>query len=125
MKRSLLAAFALSALAASGADTLAPGKYAGNYEIQSRTGPVTASVVLEIKEVTKDKVTATSTVNGTGGCDGDVPMEGKYSHGMLSLKSTHKYGRAGDCTFNFKVKLEGDKLVGKTGGGRALTLTKS
>lgn len=124
MKRTLLAAIVASAFAATAADTLAPGKYSGNYEIQSRTGPVTASVVVDIKEVTKDKVTATSTVNGTGGCDGDVPMEGKFTKGTLSLKSTQKYGRAGDCTFNFKVKPEGDKLVGKTGGGRDLTLSR-
>ena len=125
MKRTLLAALALAAFPAAAADTLATGKYSGNYEIQSRTGPVTASVVVDIKEVSKDKVTATGTVQGTTGCDGDFPMDGKFSKGTLSLKSTQKYGRAGDCTFNFKVKPEGNKLVGKTGGGRALTLTKS
>jgi len=124
MKRSLFAAFALSALAAGAADTLAPGKYAGTYDLQTRTGPVQVSIQLDITEVKKDHVAGTVAMMGSGGCDGDYKMAGKYAKGSLSLKSTEKSGRAHDCNFNFKVKPEGDKLVGKTGGGRDLTLTK-
>ena len=124
MKRTVIATLCMPALAALAADTLAPGKYAGGYELQTRTGPARVSIQLDIAEVKNDKVTGTVAMIGSGGCDGDYPMEGKYSKGSLSLRSTQKSGRAGDCSFNFKVKPEGDKLVGKTGGGRDLTLAK-
>ena len=124
MKRAIPAAVSMAALAAVAADALAPGKYSGGYELQSRTGMIPVAVVLDIKEVSKDKVKGTVLMNGTGGCDGDYPMEGRYRKGELSMKSTEKRGRANDCGFTMKAKLEGDKLVGKTGGGRDLTLKR-
>jgi hypothetical protein len=124
MKRIVLAALSLAALGATAAEPPAPGKYSGGYDLQSRTGVSHVSVVLDVKEVAKDKVSGTVAMNGTGGCDGDYPMEGRYLNDELSLKSTKKSGRAGDCAFSMKVKPEGDSLVGKTGGGRDLTLKK-
>jgi hypothetical protein len=126
MKRSALPLAALLAAAtlAYAATPLAPGTYTGGYELSTRTGNTTVGIALEVTEVKKDKVAGTLRMSKNGACDGEYPMAGTYKDGTLAMKSTKKSGRAGDCSFNFKAKNEGDKLVGKTGGGRELTLKK-
>jgi hypothetical protein len=79
----------------------------------------------DVQEVAKDgKVTGEVLMSNNGACDGTYPMAGKLAASSLSLKSTKKSGRAGDCSFGMNLRLEGDKLAGKTTGGRAITLTK-
>ena len=121
----VLTALLLASGAAASADAVLAGKYKGNYTLATRTGNVDVGITLDVKEVAKDgKVTGDVLMTNNGACDGTYPMGGKLAASNLSLKSTKKSGRAGDCSFGMNLKLQGDKLVGKTTGGRAITLAK-
>lgn len=117
-------ALATFAIGSAAAQSNLVGKYNGSYTLKTRTGDTQVGVRLDVKEVQGDKVKGTAELNGTGGCDGAYPMEGKLSKARLSLKSTEKSGRAKDCSFGVNLKQDGDKLVGKTAGGRELTLAR-
>jgi hypothetical protein len=125
MKRigiALLASLAFTA--AHAADSLTPGKYSGGYERTTRTGANTIGLEVDIKEVSGNKVKGVALMSRNGSCDGEYPMEGTFKGGKLSLKATQRGGKAGDCGFSFTASLEGNKLVGKTHGGSALTLSR-
>jgi hypothetical protein len=119
-----LLCLAFAAPHALAADALEPGKYTGAYDVQTRTGSGSVGVDLDIKEVKAGKVKAVALVSRNGACDGEYTMEGTYKAGKLSLKATQRAGRSGDCNFGFTASPDGNKLVGKTAGGRALTLAK-
>lgn len=107
------------------ADAVLAGTYKGSYQLATRTGNTNVGITLDVKEVSKEgKVKGEVLMSNNGACDGTYPMGGNLAAGKISLKSTKKSGRASDCSFGMNLRLEGDKLVGKTAGGRAITLSK-
>jgi hypothetical protein len=73
---------------------------------------------LRINSVDQGTVKGTARVL-SGQCAGTYPMEGKYENNKLTMKATE-----GPCPFGFNVTQEGNKLVGSTGAGRPLQLSK-
>ena len=120
---------AIAAIPAMAQESKLAGKYTGSYTLKTRTGDTQVGVKLDVKEVDGNKVKGTAELQGSGACDGTYPMAGKLikaslTTSSLSLKSTEKGGRAKDCSFGVNLKPDGDKLVGKTAGGRSITFTK-
>ena len=101
------------------------GTYNGSYTYPGGRGhsPISATVQLIIASVENGvaKGTATTFQNASAG---EYPMEGKIDGNKLTMKSTAKGGRTGDCTFGFNVTQEGGKFVGTTGSGYPLQLSK-
>jgi hypothetical protein len=120
----LLASLGIAVPHAIAADALTAGKYSGGYDVQTRTGPGTVGLDLDIKEIDGSKVKAVAVTTRNGACNGEYPMAGTYKDGKLTLKATQRSGSGGDCNLAFTANVEGSKLVGKTSGGRALTLTR-
>ena len=132
MKR-IHAAAALIGLALACAALAQPniaGKYSGNYTRTTREGDALVGVILEIREVVDGKVKGTvqtwgaASDSGSGGCDGTYPVEGTLTDNTLRLRTTAQGGRAKDCWFTVGLMVEGDRLVGKTQGGRPVRLRK-
>lgn len=53
--------------------------------------------------------------NYSQNCAGDYVFRGTVKGTELLLRSQTKAGRFGDCGFNFRGTLEGNKIVGKLG----------
>jgi hypothetical protein len=106
------------------------GKYSGTYTRTTREGDALVGVVLEVREVVDGKVKGTvqtwgaSSDSGSGGCDGTYPVEGTLAGSTLRLRTTAQGGPAKDCWFTVGLMVEGDRLVGKTRGGRPVRLRK-
>jgi hypothetical protein len=59
-------------------------------------------------------------VKGTGvrhdkACGGEYPLEGSIKGDQLRVRATKKGGPAGDCSFGFAGKIEGNTITGKWG----------
>jgi len=124
MKLARIAGLLLLAAGSLAARAEVSGSYSGSYELQTRNGVRNVGVKLDVLEVKGENVKAKVLMSANDACSGEYPMAGKLKKAHLTLHSTQKSGRAGDCTFSLSGDFEGDKLVGKTGGGRTLILTK-
>ena len=91
-----------------------PGKYVGSFPVQTNLGMQEVGVTVVIDSVEEGKVKGTATMGGRG-CAGDYPFEGTVKGEAIGLRGTQKGGRAGDCSFGFKGKIEGNRLVGNIG----------
>lgn len=105
-------AFACGGVCTSGIaqETLA-GKYSGNYTTTGKGIERQWSLELNITSVENEKVKAALVRNGQE-CKGDFELEGTIKGNQLVLRS-NKGGRAGDCTSNLQLTVDGNKLVGK------------
>ena len=105
-----------------------PGRYTGTYAFLGGSKENTVRLTLVIASVEGGIVKGTATNEGSTGrknpCGGDYPMEGKYEGNKLQLKSTEKGGRVGDCGLSLNLTVEGNKLVGTTGAGYKVQLSK-
>jgi len=100
------------------------GTYTGSYTVPvSGYGPQQVGMQLIIASVENGVVKGAATVYRLS-CKGNYPMEGKYDGNKLVMKSTAKGGVAGDCIIALNVVQEGNKLVGKTGSGAPLQLSR-
>ena len=88
------------------------GSYQGSYTFQAAK-PFEIGVTLVIAKAEAGAIAGTGTLH-TGACRGDYPVSGKGQAGGFFVVSG-KGGPAGDCTFGFKGRLEGNKLVGTIG----------
>ena len=100
------------------------GTWTGNYTFPGRRGDTLLGVRLQIASAEDGVVKGVATLSTRGACAGDYPMAGKYEENKLSMRATAKGGTAGDCSFSFNVVREGNRLVGTTGGGRPLQLSR-
>jgi hypothetical protein len=91
-----------------------PGKYVGSFPVQTNLGMQEVGVTVVINTVEDGKVKGTATLGGRG-CAGDYPFEGTIKGDAIGLRGTQKGGRAGDCSFGFKGKVDGNRLVGTMG----------
>lgn len=101
------------------------GTYRGNVIFPGRLGDTPLGLVLAIESVQDGVVKANADYSTRGSCSDRFPMEGKLEENKLTLRETKKFGRAGDCTLFLNLSVEGNKLVGKTGGpGHPVALSK-
>ena len=109
---------------------LRTGKWTGTRVEPTNAGGRPTGLVLVIHDIQAEVVKATATetyqVHGNGGpaCSGDYRMEGKYRDNKLRLRSTSTTARSSDCRLSLNLSLEGDKLVGTTGGGYPVMLSR-
>jgi hypothetical protein len=95
------------------------GRYSGS--LMNDGSPV--GITLQILSVEEGAVTATAS-HSTGRCQGDYRMTGTVTNDSLRMRSTHSGGRYGDCSFGFRVSVQGTKLVGQTTSGTPLELSR-
>ncbi|HEX2826281.1 MAG TPA: protein kinase [Burkholderiales bacterium] len=95
------------------------GRYSGRLVADGSPVPIT----LQILAVDNGSVSATANY-GTGRCEGDYRMTGTVLNDSLRMRSTHSGGRYGDCSFGFRVAIQGTKLVGQTTSGSPLELSR-
>ena len=125
MKRLLIAcSIAAAVVTVAHAQDSLLGTWTGSYPFPGPVGPIQLGVQLIIASVENGLAKGTATLSTRGPCSGEYPMEGKSEDNKLSMKATAKGGRFGDCSFSFNVVREGNKLVGTTGTGRSLQLSK-
>lgn len=123
MKAVSFAALCIGCLTASAvAQDSVVGRYNGSFTTQG-INAVVRSVSIVITSVEDGKVTGTGIRTG-GPCAGEYPLEGTFKGDEIRLRATKKGGPAGDCGFGFVGKVEGTKLVGKS-GQIELTLNKN
>jgi hypothetical protein len=91
-------------------ETLA-GKYSGTYTTTGKGAERKWGLELNITSVENEKVKATLLRHGAE-CKGDFELEGTIKENQLVLRS-NKGGRAGDCTSNLQLTVDGNKLAGK------------
>ncbi len=105
------------------------GRYTGNLLVNTQSqGTQSVGLALVIDSVEGGVVKGTATRFATGkvgrGCAGSFPMEGKLEDKKLALHSTGKSGGAGDCSLRLNLSVEGNKLIGTSGGGNAIELSR-
>lgn len=96
------------------AQDVVTGKYSGYFTVQTIGGDRNVGLSITLASVEGDVAKGTGTMY-SGACAGDYPFEGTVKDGEVRFVSKTKGGRAGDCGFGFRGKLEGNKLVGKFG----------
>lgn len=120
----IVAGIALAGAIAQAQDSLV-GTYTGAYSASSPTGNTRQNgVKLVIDSAENGVVRGTATLDTGGPCSGNYAMAGKLAGGRLVMRSTRQSGAAGDCPFGLNVAMEGNKLVGSTGGGYPIQLSK-
>lgn len=100
------------------------GTYRGSYPVFTSMGGVQVGVQLIIASDENGIVKGTATTYSKHPCAGTYPMEGKRDGNNLVLIATAKGGRAGDCSFRLNLAQEANKLVGTTGLGNPIELSK-
>jgi hypothetical protein len=101
--------------------------YNGTRTVQSRAGEAQVGMQLVVDSADNGVVKGTAKIsarNRATTCAGDYPMEGTYQENTLKLKTIEKGGVAADCGLILNLKHEGNKLVGTTGNGLAINLSK-
>jgi hypothetical protein len=89
------------------------GKYSGTYTVSGKMGDRPWGLELNITSAEGENVKGTLLRHGAQ-CKGDFEMEGTLKENQLVLRS-NKGGPSGDCTSNFRLTVEGNKLVGTMG----------
>jgi hypothetical protein len=81
--------------------------------VSGKTGDRPWGLELNITSVESANVKGTLLRHGAQ-CKGDFELEGTLKENQLVLRS-NKGGPSGDCTSNFRLTVEGNKLVGTMG----------
>jgi uncharacterized protein YceK len=89
------------------------GKYSGNYTVTGSRGDRQWGLELTIGSIEGENVKGTLVRYGAQ-CKGNFDLEGTLKENQLVLRS-NKSGPAGDCTSNFRLTVEGNKLAGTMG----------
>jgi len=113
LNRVAFVALACGSATAAAQDSLA-GTYKGDYEVYTSGVQRRLGMTLVISEVEDGKVKGTATFQ-QGPCRGDYPVQGRVRDGVIGIVSTTKGGASGDCSFGFKGKVDGNRLVGNMG----------
>src|SRR4051812_8908575 len=104
----------LTVSAAAVAQDSLKGTYNGSFDVNTPIGLQKYGVTMVIDSVDDGKVKGTATYQ-RGSCRGDYPIEGFVKADTIGVRSTTKGGTAGDCTFGFRGKIDGNRLVGNMG----------
>ena len=102
------------------AQSLAPGKYTGNYQYLWMGKPMQDMVTLTIETVEGNEFHGVAWV-GNKSCRVDTPVRGRLDGETLTV--TGKAIKEG-CGVRWDLKVEGSKFEGKSSGGNAITLSK-
>lgn len=94
------------------------GRYTGSFTAARGPKPFEAGVELVVSNVEQGVVKGTARVLA-GQCAGTYAMEGNFANNKLNMK-----GSGGPCPFGFSATKEGNKLIGSTGAGAPLQLSK-
>jgi hypothetical protein len=120
MRIAAVAAASLFSLTAFGQEpVLETGTYSGTYQGAGSNTRIT--ITLNVQSVTDGLVKGTARRNtsnmrgATPACDGEYPVQGTFKDGQLAVRETAKGGKTGDCGIGVRAKLQGNKLVGKSG----------
>ena len=101
------------------------GRYTGTFQVQDNYTPNRIlGLTLVIKKVTEGKVEATGQVHARGPCHTPFPMVGTLKGNQLQLQTVRHEGQDSDCPAVVKLTVDGSKLVGTTGGGLPVRLSK-
>lgn len=95
------------------------GRYTGNYFDASDM----IGLTLVISSIENGVVKAAATLGGRG-CEGQYPMQGTFQNNRLDLNATRKGGPAGDCPLSLSLAAQGNTLVGATGDGNKVQLSR-
>jgi hypothetical protein len=121
MNRRLLVCLSLTAFAYAPpvtAQDLLLGRYTGGFTVSK--GPKSIQVGMELVLTTEEQGAVKGTAKLLAGqCAGSYAMEGKFDNNKLDMK-----GSGGPCPFGFSATKQGNKLVGATGAGAPLELSK-
>ena len=96
------------------AQDAAVGTFRGSFDAHTNIGLVSVGVTLTISSVDDGKVTGTGNL-ARGVCAGNYPLAGTLKGADLAVRATQKGGPAGDCSFGFRGKVDGNRLVGTMG----------
>ena len=99
------------------------GKYSGSVSRATVKGEMQVGLDLVIASVDNGAVKGSATSYAKN-CGGAFPIEGTYVGNSMDIKSTASFGSAGDCALHLLLRAEGNKLVGETGNGRPVQLSK-
>jgi hypothetical protein len=102
------------------AQSLAPGKYTGNFNYLWMGKPMQDMVTLTIETVEGNQFQGIAWL-GNKTCRVDTPVKGRLDGETLTV--TGKPVKEG-CGIRWDLKVEGTKFEGKTSGGNAITLSK-
>lgn len=105
------------------ADGLEPGKYTGSMTKMTNRNIQQWGVAVLIESV-EDGVVKGVATRYQGNCRGDVPIQGRLEGNTLKLRESSKGGPAGDCGFRATLTVEGNKLVGTTGAGEPMEVSR-
>jgi hypothetical protein len=97
------------------------GTYSGTHSANIGNKTSGLSLVIDGVEGELVKVTATSSSRH---CGGTFPMEGTLKGNKLTLSATAGHGQGGGCRLRLNLSVEGNKLIGTTGGGGPVELSK-
>lgn len=119
----LLVAVGMAASQAVLADELEPGKYTDSIARMGQRDIEQWGVAVVIESVEAGVAKGVAT-RYRGNCQGDVPIVGHLEGSTLTLRERAKGGRGGDCGFRATLRVEGKKLVGTTGAGEPLEMSR-
>ena len=116
----------LSPLHPAFAEGLTAGKYSGTTSVVGAAGkPRTDQIEIKIDKVEGGTVQGTVTRFGSGFCRGDVPVVGVLEGDKLTLQTDKAAsGVKEGCGANFELKVNGEKLEGKSASGSTFVLSK-
>ena len=108
------------------AQGLTPGKYSGTTSFVGPAGHAkTDRIEIKIDKVEGGTVQGTVTRFGSGFCRGDVPVVGVLEGDKLTLQTDKAAsGVKEGCGANFELKVNGEKLEGKSASGSTFVLSK-
>jgi len=104
------------------AQAIAPGKYTGRMEFKwAGDGRLMSEMVtLTIEKVEGDRFQGVAWV-GVKSCKVDTPVQGRLEGDVLKVRGAPVKEK---CGISWDLKVDGNKLEGKTSTGSALTLSK-
>ena len=103
------------------AQTIAPGKYTGRMEFMWAGGRLMSEMVtLTIDKVEGDRFQGVAWV-GVKFCSVDTPVQGRLEGDVLKVRGAPVKEK---CGINWDLKVDGNKLEGKSSTGSEIKLSK-
>jgi len=101
------------------------GRYTGTFQVQDNYTPNrTIGMTLVIQKASEGKVDASGQLHARGPCHTQFPMVGTLKGNQLQLETVRPEGKDSDCPIVLKLTVDGSKLVGTTGHGLSVRLSK-
>jgi len=101
------------------------GRYTGTFQAQDNYMPGrTIGMTLVIQKVADGKVEATGQLHARGPCFAQFPMAGALKGNQLQLQTVRPAGKDSDCPMVLRMTVDGSQLVGTSGRGLPVRLSK-